>query len=121
MAWPRVPAMVTRRDAFDDLVLDCADRLEPILKAQRAEVDFAVEDIPPNDPPPWEDQVAPLGRVFPSDGRLPHRIVVYRRVVEAQSRDEADLAILVHEVVVEQVAALLGVEPDDLDPPPTRR
>ena len=120
MAWPRVPAMVTRREAFDDLVLDSADRLESVLRAQRAEVEFAVEDIPPSDPAPWEEQVAPLGRVFPADGRHGHRIVVYRRVVEAQARDEADLAALVQEVVIEQVAALLGVEPDEIDPPPRR-
>lgn len=120
MAWPRVPAMVSRREAFDDLVLDSADRLEGVLKAQRTEVEFAVEDIPASDPAPWEEQVAPLGRVFPSDGRLPHRIVLYRRVVEAQARDEIDLGVLVHEVVVEQVAALLDVEPDEIDPPTGR-
>ncbi|MEO7071333.1 MAG: metallopeptidase family protein [Nostocoides sp.] len=120
MAWPRVPAMATRRETFDDLVLDSADRLEAVLSGRRAEVEFAVEDIPPSDPAPWEEQVAPLGRVFPSDGRLPNRIVVYRRVVEAQARDDVDLAVLVNEVIIEQVAALLGVEPDDLDPPPGR-
>lgn len=109
--------MVTRREAFDDLVLDSADRLEGVLRAQRAEVEFAVEDIPPSDPAPWEEQVAALGRVFPSEGRLPHRVVLYRRVVEAQARDDTDLAALVHEVVVEQVATLLGVEPDEIDPP----
>jgi hypothetical protein len=31
--------------------------------------------------------------------------------------DRLDLADLVHEVVIEQVANLLGVDPDDVDPP----
>lgn len=115
LAWPRVPAMPSRRDAFDELVLDSADRLDTALGDHRVEVEFAVEDVPPSDPAPWEEQVAPLGRLFPAEGRLAHRIVVYRRPVEAQARDEAELALIVHEVVLEQVAALLGVPPSELD------
>ncbi|WP_235432478.1 metallopeptidase family protein [Nostocoides japonicum] len=115
LAWPRVPAMRSRREAFDELVLDSADRLEKVLADHRVEVEFAVEDVPPSDPAPWEEQVAPLGRYFPAQGRLAHRIVVYRRPIEAQARDEMDLALIVHEVVLEQVAALLGVPPGELD------
>ncbi len=115
LAWPRVPAMRTRREAFDELVLDSADRLEAVLAEHRAEVEFAVEDVPPSDPAPWEEQVAPLGRLFGAEGRLPPRIVVYRRPVEGQARDEAELALIVHDVVVEQVSALLGIPPGELD------
>lgn len=107
--------MTTRRQLFDELVLDSADRLEKALRSQRAEVEFAVEDVPPSDPAPWEEQVAPLGRLFPSSGRLPHRVVVYRRCVEGQARDDTELAMIVHEVVLEQVAALLGVPPGELE------
>lgn len=107
--------MTTRRQAFDDLVLDSAERLGAVLGGHRLEVEFAVEDVPPSDPAPWEEQVAPLGRLFPAQGRLANRIVVYRRPVEGQAQDETDLALIVHEVVVEQVAALLGVPPSELD------
>ena len=115
LAWPRVPAMRTRREAFDELVLDSADRLDGVIVERRVEVEFAVEDVPPSDPAPWEEQVAPLGRLFPQEGQHANRIVVYRRPVEAQARDEAELALIVHEVVLEQVAALLGVPPSELD------
>ncbi len=107
--------MASRREDFDDLVLDSAERLEPVLRRYRLEVEFAVEDVPPSDPAPWEEQLAPLGRVFPSQGRLPARVVLYRRVVEAQALDRSDLASLVDDVVVEQVADLLGVDPAELD------
>ena len=49
----------------------------------------------------------PLGRLFPRSTD-PARIVVYRRPVETRARTCARRARLVHDVVVEQVAQLLG-------------
>ncbi len=89
-------------------------RLAPRWAAELEGVDIAVEDIPPNEPTPWEAGHAPLGRVYPSDGRRAPRLVVYRRPVEGRADD--DLPMLVHEVVVEQVAALLGRTPAEIDP-----
>jgi predicted Zn-dependent protease with MMP-like domain len=43
--------------------------------------------------------------------------VVYRRPLEARASDRADLGELIHEVVVDQVAQLLGLDPDVIDPP----
>jgi predicted Zn-dependent protease with MMP-like domain len=43
--------------------------------------------------------------------------VVYRRPLEARAADRGDLADLVHDVVVDQVARLLGLDPDEVDPP----
>ena len=42
--------------------------------------------------------------------------MVYRRPVETRAVDDADLAALVHDVVVEQVAHLLARAPEDVDP-----
>ena len=39
------------------------------------------------------------------------RIVLYRRPLEARAKDSADLADLVHEVLVDQVATYLGLDP----------
>lgn len=108
------PASRSRSQRFDSYVLDAVTRLEPRWGDALAEVDVAVELVPPSDPSPWEEQVAPLGRVFPTDGSGRARLVVYRRPVEARADD--DLAALVHEVVVEQVAALLSRRPEDIDP-----
>jgi predicted Zn-dependent protease with MMP-like domain len=108
--------MTTRRTRFDDLVLDAADRLRPHLGNRYAETEFAVQDVPPTDPAPWEEQVAPLGRLIRADATRVDHVVVYRRPVEARAQDEADLADIVREVVTEQVAALLGVPAHELDP-----
>ncbi|UZN05366.1 metallopeptidase family protein [Cellulomonas sp. S1-8] len=110
------PAYRTRAERFDDLVLDAVEDLERRWARQLDGAEFAVEDVPPSNPAPWEHGGVPLGRYFPADSGLPHRVVVYRRPVEARASDAADLADLVRDVVVEQVAHLLGRSPDEVDP-----
>ena len=49
-------------------------------------------------------------------GQDPPRIVVYRRPLIARADGEDDLGELVFDVVVEEFARLLGIEPRDVDP-----
>jgi predicted Zn-dependent protease with MMP-like domain len=49
------------------------------------------------------------------DGPDPPRIVVYRRPLMARADGEEDLAELVFDVVVEEFARLLGIDPKDVD------
>ena len=49
-------------------------------------------------------------------GALPPRIVLYRRTIELRSELGEDRAELVHDALVEQVADLLGLDEDDVDP-----
>jgi len=124
-----VPLSQTRSERFDDLVLDAVEHLEERWSAQLAGVEFAVEDVPPVpvdgvlDEDVLADETAggavPLGRLLAADAAGPARIVVYRRPLEARAVDRLDLSDLVHDVVVDQVARLLGVDPDEIDPPPT--
>jgi predicted Zn-dependent protease with MMP-like domain len=44
--------------------------------------------------------------------------VLYRRPLETRAQDGGDLSDLVHEVLVEQVANYLGVDPDVVDGSP---
>ena len=46
----------------------------------------------------------------------PPRIVVYRRPLAARADTEEELGELIFEVLVEEFARLLGVEPEDVDP-----
>jgi predicted Zn-dependent protease with MMP-like domain len=46
----------------------------------------------------------------------PPRIVVYRRPLMARADGDDDLGELVFEVVVEEFARLLGLDPEDVDP-----
>jgi hypothetical protein len=107
--------MRTRRDHFDEVVLDVADRVRLVLGGRYAAVEFAVEDVPPSDPRPWEEQTAALGRLLPATHGRPPRVVVYRRPVEIRAADAEELGMVVQEVIVEQVAALLGVPPSEIE------
>ena len=113
LAWPPVPAMTTRRDRFDRVVVDAAERTKPWLGTRHADVEFAVEDVPPDDPMAWEPRTATLGRLV-GGGRQPRRIVVYRRPIEARVGSDHELSALVRDVVAEQLALLLGVPPDEI-------
>jgi predicted Zn-dependent protease with MMP-like domain len=108
--------MTSRSVQFDELVLDAATRLETRVGKELGDVEFAVEDVPPGDPAPWEAADIPLGRLFASHGKVPARIVVYRRPGETRANDRHELVALVNDVVVEQVAAMLEVDPHELDP-----
>lgn len=113
---PGAPAHRTRAQRFDDLVLDVVEDLDRTWAAQLKGTEFAVEDVPPSDPAPWEDGGVLLGRFFPAEAGRPGRVVVYRRPVEVRAFDPEDLADLVRDVVVEQVAHLLARTPEEIDP-----
>ncbi len=128
---PTVPLAKSRAEQFDELVLDAVEHLEDRWESALAQVEFAVEDVPyvthtsPDEvvygTDVVEDGNVPLARLIPA-GRdrtgaaVPPRIVLYRRPLEARALDRLDLADLVHDVVVEQVANLLGLDPDEVDP-----
>jgi len=111
-----LPAYRTRAEVFEDHVLAAVERLESRWGAELHRTQFAVEDVPPSHPAPWERGGVPLGRYFPAEPGLDATIVVYRRPVETRAVDAADLADLVRGVVVEQVAHLLGRPPEEVDP-----
>jgi Zincin-like metallopeptidase len=111
-----VPLARSRSQRFDDFVLDAVERLDGSWESELRGVEFAVEDVPPAEAPSWSPDPVPLGRLFARTGGHPARIVVYRRPVEARATEDQDLAHLVHDVVVEQVAELLGLEPETVDP-----
>ncbi|BAW93770.1 hypothetical protein CHIBA101_1938 [Actinomyces sp. Chiba101] len=113
---PVLPAWRTRAERFDALVIEVADdlaRRHPFV----AGVQFAVEEVPPSDPAPWEPGVV-LGRGFAPEPRagLPGRVVVYRRPVVSRTRDITELRALVRHVVVEQVSTMMGRRPEEIDP-----
>ncbi|MEU3828056.1 hypothetical protein GT045_36390 [Streptomyces sp. SID486] len=119
IAPPQVPLAASRAEVFADLVQDSVERLERRWP-QLADIDFLVLEVPRldarGDQPVWEDEAVPLGGITPArDGRRA-RVVVYRRPVEIRTKGRDERAALVHEVVVEQVAELLGLTPETVDP-----
>lgn len=112
-----LPLARTRAERFDDLVLDAVEDLEHRWARELAGVQFAVEPVPPTGPDAgYGEEPVPLGAVKPAHATTPARVVLYRRPIEARAADPVALADLVHDVVVEQVAHLLGVDPEVVDP-----
>ena len=116
LAPPQLPISRSRSDRFDDMVLDAVERLESRWAEQLDGVEFAVEEVPPNDAALWSDDPVPLSKLFPAAGALPPRVVLYRRPVEARAAGREELRALVYDIVVEEVAELFGLEPDAVDP-----
>lgn len=119
-----------RAQRFDEMVLEALEPLEERWGDELTELDLAVDMVPEIDktnpdetvwpPEVVEDLGVPLAQLVPAgvDRRgIPTRarIVLYRRPLEARSRDGMDLVELLHEVLIEQIACYLGVEPDSLD------
>ncbi|WP_245951174.1 metallopeptidase family protein [Phytoactinopolyspora halophila] len=90
------------------------ERLTREWREQLAKIEFAVEDVPTLDD--WTHDWVPLARAFASTGPLPARIVIFRRPIETRAISVQGLRELVNDVVVEQIAEMFGVEPEDVDP-----
>lgn len=77
-------------------------------------VEYAVEDTPllPDD---WAGSV-PLSALVRGHGATPTRMVLFRRPIEHRATTREELEALVLTIVVEQVAELLGIDAEDVDP-----
>ena len=119
---PTLPGYRTRSDRFDDFVLDSAERLHDIWGKPLDGVRFAVDEIPPGLEQLVADRApAPLGAYSPATPDEGPVITLYRRVVEQACGSREELQDLVHDVVVEYTAEMLGVPPESLDPVYRRR
>jgi predicted Zn-dependent protease with MMP-like domain len=127
-----LPAARSRSERFDAIVLDALEPIDERWHSELERLDVAVDEVPEitdSDPATvtWgsdvvEDGKVPLARLIPAGvdrTGLPTRarIVLYRRPLENRAQVGGDLSDLVHEVLVEQVASYLGVDPDLIDGP----
>lgn len=127
-----LPAARSRSERFDAIVLEALEPIDERWHVELYGLDVAVDEVPEiTDCDPqtvtWgsdvvEDGNIPLARLVPAGvdhAGLPTRarIVLYRRPLETRAQDSGDLSDLVHEILVEQVANYLGLDPDTIDGP----
>ena len=112
---PGTPALRSERDRFDSLVLAVVTDIEKRWSEHLGLVEYAVEDTP-QVPDDWDAGTVPLSSLVRGSGGRATRIVLFRRPIEHRSSSRTDLEALVLTVVVEQVAELLGVDPEVIDP-----
>jgi predicted Zn-dependent protease with MMP-like domain len=118
-----VPLYRSRAQQFDDLVLDAVARLEPRWESELSGIEFAVQEVPDEEIVADDAVPVPLARVDPGaadpgeeGGYRSPRIVLYRRPLLARADDEDELSELIFDVVVEEFAQILGLDPDTIDP-----
>jgi predicted Zn-dependent protease with MMP-like domain len=129
---PTLPVARSRSERFDAIVLEALGPIDERWHSEIERLDIAVDEVPEvTDCDPatvtWgsdvvEDGNIPLARLIPAGvdrAGLPTRarIVLYRRPLETRAQDGGDLSDLVHEVLVEQVANYLDLDPDVIDGP----
>jgi len=125
-----LPAASSRSEQFDALVVEALEPIESRWADDLAMLDVAVDEVPEvrgNEVHQLADGVLfdgaiPLSRLVPvgvDRNGVPTRarIVLYRRPLEARAKDPADLADLINEVLIEQIATYLGVDPEVIDGP----
>jgi predicted Zn-dependent protease with MMP-like domain len=115
---PEVPGRSVRptsRERFDELALRIVAEIDERWQDRLGLLEYAVEDTPqlPDD---WHTETVPLSSLIRGTGPQPTRLVLFRRPIEHRSETRDDLEAMVLTVVVEQVAELLGIPAEDVDP-----
>ena len=115
---PRVAGSPERRtggERFDELVLTLVSEIDERWSERLGVLEYAVEDAP-QIPDDWHPETVPLSSLVRGARGAPTRLVLFRRPIEHRAATRSDLEALVLTVVVEQVAELLGVDPEAVDP-----
>ncbi|MGN6253306.1 MAG: metallopeptidase family protein [Marmoricola sp.] len=111
----RVPAHRTASERFDALALGVMQELWERFPEELGGVQLGVEEVPLL-PAGWSEDTVPLASYVAARAGSPARVVLLRRPIEHRARDRAELEALVLTVLVEQVAEVLGLPPEDVHP-----
>lgn len=112
-----LPGSRTRSQAFDELVADSAERLSELWGPALDDVEFLIEEIPDDlESRLTSSERVPLGDYRRAAPDMPARVRIFRHPVSALVDTPIQLRELVHEIVIEQVAGLLNMDPDSVDP-----
>jgi predicted Zn-dependent protease with MMP-like domain len=112
---PGVPALRTARERFDDLALGIVTDIDRRWQDRLGLVEYAVEDTP-QIPDDWSAGTVPLSSLVRGTGTTPTRLVLFRRPIERRCENRTELEAMVLTVVVEQIAELLGIDAEQVDP-----
>jgi predicted Zn-dependent protease with MMP-like domain len=114
-ATPGRPELRTAGERFDDLALGIVTEIDTRWHDRLGLVEYAVEDTP-QIPDDWTSGTVPLSSLVRGSGSKPTRLVLFRRPIEHRCENRTDLEALVLTVVVEQIAELLGIDAEQVDP-----
>ena len=110
-----VPARRTRAETFDDVALRVMRAVVERWSDRIGDVDLAVEEVPVI-PAGWSERTVPLASYVERTTTSRPRLVLFRRPLEHRAETLLDLESLLLTVVVEQLAEVLGIPPEDVHP-----
>ena len=100
---------------FTTCIRDSIARISRACPRALAGVDIGFEDVPTLSAGWYES--APLAAAVSARPGQRGQVVLYRRPLEHRATGRKDLATLVHRTIVEQLAALTGIDAAEIDPP----
>lgn len=114
----RPPQTRSRGDWFADAVAQSVTRIREHCPEALRDVRVGVEDVPVLTDA-WRPDRVPLAAAVEADHENPGQVVVFRRPLERRAASRQGLRILVHRTIVEQLAALTGLDVATIDPAAT--
>lgn len=111
----RHPVQRTGAQRFDAIAIGIMRELWRHWPEALGAIELGVEEVPII-PETWHGQSVPLSTYVAARGTTPARLVLLRRPIEHRAETPEDLRSLVLTVLVDQVAEILGIDPDDVLP-----
>lgn len=115
-----VPAHETRRDVFlgevKSAIEEIEQRIGEKLKGSLSSIEFSVDQIPSAIELKHRKTSVPLGRYESATGNQTAKVVLYRRPIELRGTDDETLERIIRDVLAENIGALVGMNPNDVDP-----
>lgn len=110
-----MPARRSPAERFDTLALEVMRELWDRFPDRLDGLELGVEEVPLL-PDTWASGTVPLASYAEPTASTPGRVVLLRRPIEHRAETREELAALVLTVLVEQVAEILGLAPEDVHP-----
>ncbi|RCK70741.1 hypothetical protein DT076_04885 [Desertihabitans brevis] len=111
----RLRRTLPRAEVFDRAVHEAVQRVRHSCPEAVERVEIGVEDVPLL-ASAWSGDQVPLAAAVEATVDVPGRVVLYRRPLELRAEDTLLLRELVHQTLVEQLAALTGLSVHQIDP-----
>ncbi len=111
-----LPVWKNRASIFDELLAKQLRKYKKHLGEKLEKYDFAVLDVPQNDPSSWEKGVV-LSRFLPFDRGTGKkgRIVFYRLPIMQTLHNTPNKEWYLHQLITNQLASVLHTTPEEID------
>jgi hypothetical protein len=105
---------LSRTERFASAIEDTLELVAENCPQALQRIDVGYEDVPAG-PVGWDSRV-PLAAAVSATSERHGQVILYQRPIERRAPTPADLRKLVQSTIVEQLSAITGFPPEQLDP-----